>query len=186
MARIYTRSGDAGETGLIGGARVPKDNPRVAAFGEIDELNAAVGLARALMAGKKPLAALEEALSGIQSELFELGAELAVDPAAGLAPRISAAHAQALEKAIDRLEDRLPKLDHFILPGGSPAGAALHLARAVCRRAERSVLALSRSSPVGRDARVYLNRLSDYLFTAARAANRLSRKPEMRWPPKSR
>ena len=174
MTRIYTRTGDKGETGLIGGARVRKDDPRIDAIGEVDELNAALGLARALLGRSGgPIA---KDLDAAQAVLFELGADLASAKPA----RVKAADAKALERAIDRLTARLPQLTHFILPGGSPAGAGLHLARAVCRRAERAVVALGKRP----ESVVYLNRLSDYLFTAARAANRLARKPETAWHPR--
>lgn len=181
MAKIYTRTGDRGETGLIGGVRVAKDHARVAAYGDVDELNAALGLARALLAAERRTAAPARQLGRIQSELFELGAELAAPSGVG---RIGAADAAALERAIDRLSADLPALHRFILPGGSPAGAALHLARTVCRRAERSLAALRRSEAVRAEALVYLNRLSDYLFTLARFVNQKLRQPETPWSPR--
>jgi len=183
MTKIYTRTGDAGETGLIGGARVRKDDPRIAAVGDVDELNAALGLSRTLLDQPRAAAALARELGAIQAVLFELGAELA-DPARRSASRVRAADTKTLEASIDRMTARLPALTHFILPGGSKAGAALHLARAVCRRAERAVVALSRHAGVNRESLLYLNRLSDWLFTAARAANRLAKKPETPWSPR--
>lgn len=183
MGKIYTRTGDKGETGLIGGARIAKDHARIAALGDVDEVNAALGLARALLAAHKPSAPLSQELESIQADLFELGAELAADPGKPPAPRIKDAAAKALEKSIDRMTAELPRLKSFILPGGSPAGAALHLARAVCRRAERSAIALAKVSPVRPELLVYLNRLSDFLFTLARLANLRAGNPETPWLP---
>jgi cob(I)alamin adenosyltransferase len=178
--KIYTRTGDAGETSLFDGSRVLKTDPRVAAYGEVDELQAALGVAAA--AGLD--GDLRDLVVTLQRDLFALGARLA-DPAHRIAPRVSKAtideqSVSRLEAAIDRLEDRLPPLRHFILSGGTPAGAALHLARAVCRRAERGVLSLGRDAvePV---VIVYLNRLSDLLFVMARAANHGSGATEIEW-----
>ena len=181
MAKIYTRGGDEGETSLFGGERVSKDHRRVRAYGDVDELSSAVGVA---------LSSIDPAWSGVsvlvavQHRLFRLGGALA-DPA-GKAGLVSpgAAEVEELEAAIDRLEEGLPPLKSFILPGGSPAGAALHLARAVCRRAERSVVTLAESGePSPEGAITYLNRLSDYLFVAARAVNRDAGAPEEKWDP---
>ena len=170
--KIYTKTGDEGETGLFGGERVPKDSRRVAAYGDLDELNAALGLARATAPTDFEDALLQE----IQRHLFTIGAELATPDPARLAkalggPPVGPAEVTALERAIDRLEAELPPLKSFILPGGAPKGAALHLARTVCRRAERSVIHLSHEADVPELFIVYLNRLSDLLFTLARLAN---------------
>ena len=177
--KIYTRTGDAGETSLLDGSRVRKDDARVDAFGEVDELNAWLGLARA--ASLEP--ELDAALVRIQRDLFALGAQLA-DPAARIAGRVSKAalgdeDVLRLEGLIDRYEPELPPLTRFILAGGSPAGAALHLARAVCRRAERRMVALE---PAVDGALLrYMNRLSDLLFVLARAANHGAGLPETAW-----
>jgi len=180
--KVYTRGGDRGETSLFGGQRVSKDSPRVEAYGEVDELNAVLGLARCELAGAADLAA---ELERIQSTLFDLGSELAT-PAARerkgkLAPRVSDAEAEQLERAIDALDLELEPLSSFVLPGGTRAAALLHLARTVCRRAERRVIALAAQEPIGPAPVKYLNRLSDYLFTAARAANRRAGVAEPRW-----
>jgi cob(I)alamin adenosyltransferase len=163
LSRIYTKSGDAGETGLGDGTRVPKDHPRVAAYGEVDELNAVLGLA-VLHAG-----ADADLLRSVQNDLFDLGADLCVPAGEGL--RVTAAQAERLERAIDRANERLHPLTSFVLPGGSAAAAWLHLARTVCRRAERAVVALAHAAPVNPQAVIYLNRLSDLLFVLARTAN---------------
>jgi cob(I)alamin adenosyltransferase len=171
LSRIYTKSGDGGETGLGDGARVPKDHPRVTAFGEVDELNAVLGL---LVAGCPAFSELELVRS-IQNDLFDVGGDLCVPIAENEEPgkclRITAGQVERLEKAIDRLNENLSPLRSFILPGGSPAAAWLHLARTVCRRAERSVVTLKNLERVNEHAAIYLNRLSDLLFVMARAAN---------------
>jgi cob(I)alamin adenosyltransferase len=180
VVKIYTKTGDTGETSLFDNTRVPKSDARVDAYGEMDELNACLGAARAAGLDSDIAAAVEQ----IQKDLFAVGARLA-DPSARIAGRVTkAAVTQAdierLEQLIDRLEAELPALRRFILPGGSPAGAALHLARTVCRRAERRVVALG----AGQDEPVlvvYLNRLSDLLFVMARAVNYRSNAPEVEW-----
>jgi cob(I)alamin adenosyltransferase len=178
--KIYTKTGDTGETSLFDKTRVSKADVRVDAYGEVDELNACLGAARA--AGvDADVAALIELL---QRDLFALGARLA-DPSTRIAPRvekvaIDAATVQRLEQTIDRLEETLPALRRFILPGGSAAGALLHLARTVCRRAERRVIALGRDA-VDPMLIVYLNRLSDLLFVMARAVNHRSGIAEAEW-----
>jgi cob(I)alamin adenosyltransferase len=175
--KIYTRGGDRGETGLMGGARVRKSSLRVAAYGEVDELNATLGVAAAALAHDTPAAAGKsprEALTEIQRTLFDLGAELAAPPgtkAAKTAPPVTETQVTTLEQAIDALSERLPPLRNFILPGGSPGASSLHLARGVCRRAERAVVALADVEPVRDEVLAYLNRLSDYLFVLARAVN---------------
>jgi cob(I)alamin adenosyltransferase len=170
--RIYTKTGDAGETGLFGGDRVPKDHGRVAAYGDVDELNAVLGLARAL----EPADFEDALLEAVQRDLFTVGAELATPDAALLdrtlsGPPIDDAAVARLERAIDRLETALPPLKQFILPVGPPKTAALHVARTVCRRAERGVVGLAHDTTVSPAILRYLNRLSDLLFVLARAAN---------------
>jgi cob(I)alamin adenosyltransferase len=183
--KIYTKTGDTGDTGLFGGPRVSKDDTRVEAYGELDELNAVLGAARA----RGLDAELDGILEAVQSQLFALGAELATPPGAkahSVVPAISPAWTRALEAAIDRFEAELPPLRHFILPGGSPPAADLHLARAVCRRAERRVVALHRREPVEPEVLPLLNRLSDFLFVAARLANHRARVAEVPWDPRDR
>jgi cob(I)alamin adenosyltransferase len=172
LSRIYTKSGDAGETGLGDGTRVAKDHPRVAAYGEVDELNAVLGLFTAHC----PHGPEHDLVRAIQNDLFDLGADLCVpaprDEQPDRALRMTEAQSVRLETAIDRINERLQPLHSFILPGGSAAAAWLHLARTVCRRAERAVITLTHSEPINTHAVVYLNRLSDFLFVLARAANR--------------
>jgi cob(I)alamin adenosyltransferase len=178
--KIYTKTGDNGETGLFGGPRVPKDSPRIEAFGAVDELNALVGLARAESLPRE----IDELLARIQSELFDLGAQLATpDPAAHGTALIGAGQIAALEAAIDGFEATLKPLQQFILPGGARGAAALHVARTVCRRAERRVVALSHTAGnnVSADLIVYLNRLSDLLFVLARAANAAAGEGDVPW-----
>ena len=179
--KIYTKTGDKGETGLVGGSRVRKDDLRVDAYGEVDELNAAIGVALAHEAD----AALRALLILIQGDLFALGAQLA-DPTATIGEKkakaaIGAAQVAHLEAAIDEREAQLPPLRAFVLPGGSPLAAQLHLARAVCRRAERAITALAASQPVEAQLIVYVNRLSDLLFVLARLANQRAGQPEQTW-----
>jgi cob(I)alamin adenosyltransferase len=171
LSRIYTKSGDGGETGLGDGTRVPKDSPRVEAFGQVDELNAVLGLVLA-NCPDCPEAAV---LRGIQNDLFDVGADLCVPASGAEEPgkclRVTPAQAERLERAIDRLNENLRPLESFVLPGGAPAAAWLHLARTVCRRAERAVVTLARGERINPRVIVYLNRLSDYLFVLARVAN---------------
>lgn len=171
LSRIYTKSGDGGETGLGDGSRVPKDAARVAAYGEVDELNAVLGLVVA-NCPDCPEAAL---LRIIQNDLFDVGADLCVPQSegeeAGKALRVVAAQYERLEKTIDRLNEELQPLRSFILPGGTQAAAWLHLARTVCRRAERTVVTLMREEKINTHALIYLNRLSDFLFVLGRVAN---------------
>jgi cob(I)alamin adenosyltransferase len=178
--KIYTKTGDSGETSLFDNTRVSKADARVDAYGEVDEVNACLGAARASGVDEE-IAALIESL---QQDLFAVGARLA-DPSARIAPRVEKAvigdaAVHRLEQAIDHLEDTLPPLRKFILPGGSTAGALLHLARTVCRRAERRVIALG-AAAVDPVLIVYLNRLSDLLFVMARAVNHRSGIPETEW-----
>jgi cob(I)alamin adenosyltransferase len=180
--RIYTKTGDQGETGLFGGGRVPKDHPRVAAYGDVDELNAAIGVARATPPEQLAAGLLED----IQRDLFAAGGWLASpDPgkvAKALAKAVlDEARTAALERAIDELEAGLPPLEQFILPGGTEKAAAFHIARTVCRRAERSVITLAREHDVSPGIIVYLNRLSDLLFVLARHANAAAKRPDVTW-----
>ncbi|HEU4323660.1 MAG TPA: cob(I)yrinic acid a,c-diamide adenosyltransferase [Roseiflexaceae bacterium] len=175
--KIYTKTGDNGTTGLWGGLRLTKDAPRVDSYGTVDECNSAIGVARA--AGLP--ADLDELLARVQDRLFVVGADLmAVEDAPNI-PRVAAEDAVALEQAIDRLEAELPPLTQFILPGGTPAAAHLHLARTICRRAERAVVALGRTELVNPHVLVYLNRLSDFLFVLARAANHRAGAADVPW-----
>ncbi|HEX4334803.1 MAG TPA: cob(I)yrinic acid a,c-diamide adenosyltransferase [Polyangiaceae bacterium] len=181
--KIYTKTGDEGTTGLFGGGRVRKDDARVEAYGTVDELNSIVGLARAVSLPGD----VEAVLAGVQEDLFVIGAELAT--VAGKEEKLpmellSDARAALLEGAIDRMEETLPPLKTFVMPGGSPGGAHLHQARTVCRRAERRVLGASRETPIRKEVLVYLNRLSDYLFVAARRANHVAKTPDVPWAPR--
>lgn len=186
--KIYTRTGDKGETGLFGGDRVPKTHPRVEAYGDVDELNSAIGLALALGGADAP-GDLVAALRHIQDRLFDLGADLATPPgtAAGdWLTRVPPAWSTELEAAIDVLTSTLSPLTAFILPGGTPLAGALHVARTVCRRAERRVLAAANAGEtIGAPVVTYLNRLSDYLFVAARYANAQAGTADVAWRPGS-
>ncbi|MCA9153844.1 MAG: cob(I)yrinic acid a,c-diamide adenosyltransferase [Planctomycetales bacterium] len=178
--KIYTKTGDEGLTGLFAGGRVSKDASRIEAYGTVDELNSAIGLARA--AGLPEV--IDGVLDSVQHELFALGGELATPDAERHGMRlIGATHIEALERAIDRFEEQLPPLKQFILPGGSRAAAELHLARTVCRRAERRVVSLMHESelPIAAEIVVYLNRLSDLLFVLARAANQAAGITDVPW-----
>ncbi|HVH55628.1 MAG TPA: cob(I)yrinic acid a,c-diamide adenosyltransferase [Vicinamibacterales bacterium] len=183
--KIYTRTGDAGETGLFDGTRVPKSDARVAAYGEVDELNAWLGLARSALNadGREAVeVALPDILERLQRDLFALGARLA-DPRHKIAGRVTRAALEPeditrLENWIDSLEQELSPLRRFILPGGSRAGATLHVARTVCRRAERAMVALGDVEP---ELLTYINRVSDLLFVMARAANHRQGTAEIEW-----
>ena len=185
--KIYTRRGDEGETSLFGGVRVSKSDERVEAYGTVDELNAGVGLAMALDDGEGHLDA--DRLKRVQDDLFAVGARLAAaEPEKALEkgsiPELPASRIADLERWIDELDEGLPSLDAFLLPGGSPAASQLHVARTVCRRAERTVVRLARERPGLREVVLpYLNRLSDLLFTLARAANRRAGVAETEWEP---
>ncbi|MBK8574808.1 MAG: cob(I)yrinic acid a,c-diamide adenosyltransferase [Elusimicrobia bacterium] len=180
--KIYTKVGDGGDTFLFGGGKVRKDHPRVNAYGDIDELNSVLGWAAALAQDPE----IQDAIGFIQKELFILGADLATPPEARPpkeVPRIGASQITRLEKRIDALSRDLPPLTHFILPGGSALGAALHLARAVCRRSERVLVPLMGSDKSVRDAQIYINRLSDYLFVLARWTNQKAGVQDTLWLP---
>lgn len=180
-SRLYTRTGDLGETALFGGGRVGKDDLRVEAYGSVDELNSAIGVAVAFVRQKRIAAALES----IQNQLFNIGSELASESGKkaekGRMFVDAEAKIAALERLIDEYDAKLPPLKTFILPSGSQAGVLLHLARGVCRRAERAVVRLSRREAVNPQVLTYLNRLSDLLFALARYVNKTARKPETPW-----
>jgi cob(I)alamin adenosyltransferase len=181
--KIYTKAGDRGETGLFGGGRVAKDDLRVEAYGTVDELNAALGAARAAA----PHPEIDGHLARVQAELFSVGADLATPREArarGSLPPVQDAWVGALEAAMDGWDAELAPLTAFVLPGGTPVAAALHLARATCRRAERRVVALSHHADVDAVVLVYLNRLSDFLFVAARLACVRAGAPEVLWHPR--
>jgi len=180
--RIYTRTGDRGETGLFGGGRVRKDDPRVEAYGEIDELNACLGAAAAAVDDPQVQAWIRR----IQDELFVLGAELATpdpDQVRRQIVPVDATQIAAMEAIIDQVDAEVPPLRSFILPGGHPGAAQLHLARTVCRRAERRLITFARAAPVREEAIVYLNRLSDLLFMLARLVNHRAGVEEPKWTP---
>ena len=173
LSKITTRTGDAGETGLGDGSRVAKDSARIAALGDVDELNCAIGL---LLAEEIP-DDFRAAFLEVQHDLFDLGGELSI-PGHKL---VQEAQVRRLEERLEAWNAQLAPLKEFILPGGSRAAATAHLARTVCRRAERTVVALGRHEPVGQDARRYLNRLSDLLFVAGRALNRAAGRGDVQW-----
>lgn len=178
--KIYTKTGDSGETGLFAGPRVSKDDPRIEAYGTVDELNTILGLARCEALPSE----IDTFLARVQNELFDMGAELATpDPQARGTNLISSAQVMALEKTIDRFEANLPILKTFILPGGTCGAAWLHLARTVCRRAERRVVTLMGcpGQAVSSNVLVYLNRLSDVLFVLARAVNAAAGQADVKW-----
>ena len=185
--KIYTRKGDKGETALLGGGRVPKSSARVAAYGEVDELNAVIGWAAAVVEDE----AIRERLTTVQGDLLALGAHLAAPPPAEgrrrpPLPPLPDERVAEFEAWIDEAMAELPELRSFILPGGAPGAAALHVARTVCRRAERAVVSLAEHETVESDAVVYLNRLSDLLFTLARLANLRAGVEDVAWRPRER
>ena len=180
--KIYTKTGDEGDTSLFGGGRVPKDNERVAAYGDVDELNACIGVARAAQVMPR----IDETLVSIQRDLFSIGALLATPNREKMKEHLTKARIDderisQLERSIDAAEVDLEPLRAFVLPGGTQKSAALHLARTVCRRAERNIIALHRNSAVPPVIIVYLNRLSDLLFVLARLANKLGNAGEVTW-----
>ena len=177
--KIYTKTGDAGETGLYGGIRVPKDSMRIEACGTVDELNACIGIVRSHIQD----AEVDAILYRIQNELFDIGADLTTleTHPKGTSLRIPPTLTPELEREIDRFEEKLPALKNFILPGGSACGAAIHLGRTVCRRAERCVVRLAEVETVNPEVLIYLNRLSDLLFVLARTVNHRSGEPESLW-----
>ena len=184
-ARIYTRTGDRGQTGLYGGGRVPKDSPRVHAYGLVDELNALLGVAVAVGESKPGTKRLAEILLGIQQDLFVLGGDLAtrLDDRPDRLPVIRATHVDELERLIDETERHLEPLKEFILPGGGHLAAQLHVCRARCRAAERACVALARDESIGEQNIPYLNRLSDLCFVLARWAAKLDGRTDVAWRP---
>ncbi len=179
VMKIYTKTGDRGDTSLFGGQRVPKDALRIEAYGTVDELNSALGVARADNSDPR----IDGILEVIQNELFALGADLATPRSAEKSKitRMESRDVQGLEKVLDDLQGNLKPLRRFILPGGSPVAARIHFARTICRRAERAVVRLSRNEDIGETVIVYLNRLSDLLFVLARYANHRGGIPEVIW-----
>ena len=178
--KLYTRGGDKGETSLYGASRVPKDSPRVDAYGTVDELNSCIGVAVAACKDKQ----VAKRLKGVQAQLFIAGADLATDlkwKGGARAPRISRKDTVELEKMVDELQEKLPRLTSFILPGGSQLSSLLHLSRSVCRRAERRVVALGRAEEINPEIVPFLNRLSTYLFNLARYANALEGRKDELW-----
>ena len=170
ITKVYTRTGDDGTTSLGGGERVPKDSARIEAYGTIDELNSAIGAAAAMGVHET----LAPVLRDVQNDLFHLGSDLCTletDKPRRPVPRIEERHVVALEKLMDRLSEELPPLENFVLPGGAPSAAQLHVARTVCRRAERRLVTLARGEEVGAHTIEYVNRLSDALFVMARYEN---------------
>jgi cob(I)alamin adenosyltransferase len=186
LSRIYTKGGDQGETALGDGNRVPKDHPRVAAYGSVDELNSVLGLLRSQSFERSEAGAHDELLRQIQNDLFDVGADLCVPPTPSEQPgerlRVRPEQAARLEAAIDRFNADLPPLHSFVLPGGRTAAGWCHVARAVCRRAERDVVSLAREESVNPQVIVYLNRLSDLLFVLARVFNDRG-KEDLLWVP---
>lgn len=181
LVKIYTKTGDAGETGLIGGIRVRKNDIRIEAYGTVDELNACLGVARTNSLSPS----VGQILNQVQDDLFYAGAALATPNSGGRhSAGIEPEHVARLEAEIDEHDAQLEPLQHFILPGGTTAAAQLHLARTVCRRAERSVLSLSETQAVPPQIIVYLNRLSDLLFVLARYENKQTNTPDVRWVPR--
>lgn len=188
MTKIYTKTGDKGETSLFSGQRVAKSDPFIDALGTVDECNCAIGLSVSHLPKGDQFHEIREQLETIQHALFDLGAALAT-------PRTKSANAKiertrfdheeivVLEKAIDKMEEELTPLTTFIIPGGHPAGAALHLARSICRRAERLVTPIHKNGDVSNDILIYLNRLSDYLFVLSRYVNALAKCQETKWQP---
>lgn len=178
--KIYTKKGDAGNTSLFGGNRVSKSTERIEAYGTVDELNSVVGFALSLSPGKR----VKEILTNLQQQLFVLGADLATPlDTKTKVTRIGKNHVELLESYIDELDEKLPELKNFILPGGTQSGAVIHQARTVCRRAERATVACSKTASISENAVIYLNRLSDLLFVLARYENLQAGYPETPWKP---
>ena len=191
MGKIYTRVGDRGTTSLFGGRRVDKDSARIEAYGNVDDLNSLIGVILADFVEVRPLleiGPLKRKLFRVQTELFVLGSDLATPMESKLkvkVPRVKKSYSTRLEKEIDTWDKNLAPLKKFIIPGGSPVGAKLHLARTVARRAERSIVTLAKSETININARIYINRLSDWLFTLARYVNKLDNIKEVVWKGRS-
>lgn len=182
--KIYTKTGDRGETGLIGGRRVGKDDPRIVAYGAVDELNSSIGMAICMLRSAEVFGDIADIFTKVQNDLFVVGSDLAdpdyPDSKFGT-PRATEKMADALEPVIDKLEEELPPITFFILPGGSTPGAMLHICRGVARRAETAAVALSKTETINPAILVYLNRLADLLFVAARLANKRLVVPDVAW-----
>lgn len=177
MMKGYTRTGDRGETGLYGGTRVGKENPRVEAYGAVDELNSHIGLARAIVKDSKT----KKILKNVQEDLFTLGGDLASELVSAKVPRINKSHVDDLEKTIDSIHEELKPLRRFVLPTGSVGAAQLHVARSVCRRAERRIASLAKIESINPEAIPYVNRLSSLLFDLARWVNQQDKVEEEEW-----
>lgn len=184
LNRIYTRTGDDGSTGLVGGARTRKNSLRVEAYGDIDELNCLIGICVTLASSPKE-AVISDKLKLIQNELFDLGSELATPHGSSWQGMLKteASHVERLERWIDELNESLPDLKSFVLPGGTMLNSHLHLARAVCRRAERAIVSLNDAEPLSEQVLHYVNRLSDLLFVMSRAAAQIAGAAEFLWVP---
>ena len=186
--KIYTKTGDQGETSLFTGQRVPKDTPFIDALGTVDECNSCIGAALSFLPKTAQFADVREQLETIQHALFDVGAALATPRTRATQTKLNKTRfddeaIRLLEQWIDQMEEKLPKLHSFILPGGHTAGALLHLSRSICRRAERCVLPMHREGDVSDGVIIYLNRLSDYLFVLSRYVNHLNHSPEVLWKP---
>jgi cob(I)alamin adenosyltransferase len=181
--KIYTKAGDKGETGLIGGKRVSKADSRIVAYGAVDELNSSIGMAVCMLRSEEFFADLVDAFTKVQNDLFVVGSDLADPdyPASKQTPRVTEGMASALEPVIDKLEEELPPITFFILPGGNSQASMLHICRSVARRAETAAVALSQNEKINPAVIVYLNRLSDMLFVAARVANKRLGTPDVAW-----
>ena len=178
LVKIYTRTGDGGETGLVGGVRISKDSLRVQAYGEVDELNSVLGIVRSFLVDSE----LDKLLRDLQRDLFVVGADLAAPIGVRTnAPRITGERIAELERAIDGLEEELPRLQVFVLPSGTQSGAFLHFARTVARRAERTIITLRGKETINEQIIPYMNRLSDLLFVMARVTNHRNRVDELHW-----
>lgn len=176
--KIYTKTGDLGETSLMGGMRVHKDDLRIHAYGDVDELNAVLGLCRVHNTDER----IEKILHQLQIELFDLGSDLATPLESPVkVPRVQGSQVERLEQWIDKIDEQLEPLQNFILPGGSELAAKIHIARTICRRAERKIVTLQHNTAIGEDVVKYVNRLSDLLFVMARWANKISGTPEEKW-----
>lgn len=187
--KLYTRTGDDGTTGLFGGGRVGKDHPRIEAYGTVDELNACLGLAASAVPSEAPWNRYREVLTSIQSRLFDIGADLATPEGSPVRERLSGvggAQIEELEHWIDEFSAAAPEIRNFILPGGSELASRLHLARTVCRRAERLIVAFGHGEPIGDEIVKFINRTSDLLFAMARAANHRSGVDDVPWVPADR
>lgn len=188
MSKIYTRTGDKGDTSLFTGQRVPKNDPFIEAIGSVDECNSSIGAALAFLPESKEAGTIKEQLQTVQHALFDVGAALATPRTRAIDAKLEKTRfdheaVEKLEKWMDQMDEKLPPLHAFILPGGHPCGALLHVARGICRRAERRILPLHRNGDVSDNVIMYMNRLSDYLFLLSRYVNFLNHRPETQWQP---